>query len=156
LAYLRLVANPDDSMSFQRVINSPKRGMGPGTIDKLQNYADEHGWSLLEASENIELSPLAAKPRKTLGNFAKMINDLSKMTQDSSMTDLMEQLLDKSGYIDDLQQQKNLESESRIENIQELLTVTTQFDQTYEPDPEVDETRIEAFLTELSLVSDPR
>lgn len=154
LGYLRLIANHDDSMSFQRVINSPKRGIGPGTIDKLQNYADEHGWSLLEASENIELSPLAAKPRKTIGHFAKVIDDLTKLSETESMTVLMNHLLEDSGYIDDLKQQNNLESQARVENIEELLTVSTQFDQAYEPDPEVDETRLTTFLTELSLVSD--
>ncbi|WP_334329894.1 DNA helicase PcrA [Companilactobacillus sp. HBUAS59699] len=154
MAYLRLVSNPDDSMSFQRVINSPKRGIGPGTIEKLQAYADEHSWSLLEAAENIELSPLAAKPRKTLGEFAKVIDDLAEEAKSVSMTDLMDHLLDRSGYVDDLRNQNNLESQSRIENIEELLTVTTQFDSSYEPDPEIDETRLESFLTELSLVSD--
>jgi len=154
LAYLRLVANHDDSMSYQRVINSPKRGIGPGTIEKLQNYADEHGWSLLEASENIELSPLAARPRKTIGEFAKVMDDLTKLAQTESMTVLMNHLLEDSGYIDELKKQDNLESQTRIENIEELLTVTTQFDQSYEPDPEVDETRLTTFLTELSLVSD--
>jgi Superfamily I DNA and RNA helicases len=151
---LRLVANHDDSMSFQRVINSPKRGIGPGTIEKLQNYADEHSWSLLEAAENIELSPLGAKPRKTIGHFAKVMDDLTKLAETESMTVLMNHLLEDSGYIDDLKQQNNLESQARVENIEELLTVTTQFDQGYEPDPEVDETRLTTFLTELSLVSD--
>jgi Superfamily I DNA and RNA helicases len=154
LAYLRLIANHDDSMSFQRVINSPKRGIGPGTIEKLQNYADEHGWSLLEAAENIELSPLAARPRKTIGEFAKVIDDLTKLAEEQSMTIVMDHLLEDSGYVEDLKQQNNLESQARIENIEELLTVTTQFDQSYEPDPEVDETRLTTFLTELSLVSD--
>jgi len=154
LAYLRLVANHDDSMSYQRVINSPKRGIGPGTIEKLQNYADEHNWSLLEASENIELSPLAARPRKTIGNFAKVIDDLTKLAETESMTVLMNHLLDDSGYVEELKQQDNLEAQARIENIEELLTVTTQFDQGYEPDPDVDETRLTTFLTELSLVSD--
>jgi len=149
-----LIANHDDSMSFQRVINSPKRGMGPGTIEKLQAYADEHGWSLLEAAENIELSPLAARPRKTIGAFAKVIDDLTKLAEDQSMTVLMDHLLEDSGYVEDLKQQNNLESQARIENIEELLTVTTQFDQAYEPDPDVDETRLTTFLTELSLVSD--
>ncbi|WP_119327138.1 DNA helicase PcrA [Companilactobacillus musae] len=154
LAYLRLIANHDDSMSFQRVINSPKRGIGPGTIEKLQNYADEHGWSLLEAAENIELSPLAARPRKTIGGFAKVIDNLTKLAEDQSMTILMDHLLEDSGYVEDLKQQNNLESQARVENIEELLTVTTQFDQGYEPDPEIDETRLTTFLTELSLVSD--
>ncbi|WP_125589708.1 DNA helicase PcrA [Companilactobacillus jidongensis] len=154
MAYLRLVANPDDSMSFQRIINSPKRGIGPGTIEKLQAYADEHSWSLLEAAQNIELSSLAAKPRKTFAEFAKVIDDLSNEAKTISMTDLMDHLLDKSGYVEELRTQNNLESQSRIENIEELLTVTTQFDSAYEPDPELDESRLEAFLTELSLVSD--
>ncbi|WP_034542323.1 DNA helicase PcrA [Companilactobacillus nodensis] len=154
MAYLRLVANPEDSMSFQRVVNSPKRGIGPGTIEKLQTYADEHGWSLLEAAENIELSPLAAKPRKTFGAFAKVIDDLAEEAKTVSMTDLMDHLLDRSGYIEELRNQNNLESQSRIENIEELLTVTTQFDSSYEPDPDLDESRLESFLTELSLVSD--
>ncbi|MFD1472750.1 DNA helicase PcrA [Companilactobacillus mishanensis] len=154
LAYLRLVANPEDSMSFQRVINVPKRGIGPGTIEKLQTFANEHNWSLLEAAQNIDLSPLAAKPRKTIGHFASVIDKLAKMSQDSSMTDLMTSLLDDSGYLDELHAQNNLESETRIENIQELQTVTTQFDQQYEPDVEADETRLSAFLTDLSLTSD--
>lgn len=154
LAYLRLIANPEDSMSFQRVINSPKRGIGPGTIEKLQTFADEHDWSLLEAAGNVDLSALAAKPRKTLAEFAKVINSLSKMSQTSSMTDLMTDLLDNSGYLDDLHHQNNLESQTRIENLQELQTVTTQFDQTYEPDDDVDETRLSSFLTDLSLTSD--
>jgi DNA helicase-2/ATP-dependent DNA helicase PcrA len=154
LAYLRLIANRDDSMSFQRVINSPKRGIGPGTIEKLQTFADEHNWSLLEAAENIELSPLAAKPRKTIGEFAKVIDDLTKLSEDQSMTILMDHLLEDSGYVEELKKQNNLESQARVENIEELLTVTTQFDQSYEPDVDVDETRLTTFLTELSLVSD--
>jgi len=120
----------------------------------LQAYADEHSWSLLEAAENIELSPLAARPRKTIGGFAKVIDNLTKLAEDQSMTILMDHLLEDSGYVEDLKQQNNLESQARVENIEELLTVTTQFDQGYEPDPDVDETRLTTFLTELSLVSD--
>ncbi|KRL43010.1 ATP-dependent DNA helicase [Companilactobacillus mindensis DSM 14500] len=154
MAYLRLIANHDDSMSFQRVINSPKRGIGPGTIEKLQTFANEHDWSLLEAAENVELSPLAARPRKTIGEFAKVIDKLTKYSESESMTVLMNHVLDDTGYLDELKNQDNLEAQTRIENIQELLTVTTQFDQNYEPDPQVDETRLTTFLTELSLVSD--
>ncbi|WP_129044575.1 DNA helicase PcrA [Companilactobacillus metriopterae] len=154
MAYLRLIANPADSMSFQRIINSPKRGIGPGTIDKLQAYADEHGWSLLEAANNIELSSLAAKPRKTLGDFSRLIETLQKKAASFSMTELLQDLIDDSGYVSELKNQATLESESRLENIEELLTVTRQFDQTYEPDEEADQTRLDMFLTELSLVSD--
>src|SRR5699024_9447486 len=125
-----------------------------GTIEKLQTFADEHNWSLLEAAENIELSPLAAKPRKTIGEFAKVIDDLTKLSEDQSMTILMDHLLEDSGYVEELKKQNNLESQARVENIEELLTVTTQFDQSYEPDVDVDETRLTTFLTELSLVSD--
>ncbi|AKP68087.1 DNA helicase PcrA [Companilactobacillus ginsenosidimutans] len=154
LAYLRLIANPDDSMSFQRVINSPKRGIGPGTIEKLQTFANEHDWSLLEAAQNVDLSPIGGKQNKTIGDFAQKITALAKQSETSSMNDLMTSLLDDSGYLDDLHKQNNLESETRIENIQELQTVTTQFDQTYEPDETIDQTRLSAFLTDLSLTSD--
>ncbi|WP_125708512.1 DNA helicase PcrA [Companilactobacillus zhongbaensis] len=154
LAYLRLIANPDDSMSFQRIINSPKRGIGPGTIEKLQTFANEHDWSLLEAATNVDLSPIGGKQNITIGKFATMIKKLSLQSQNSSMTELMTSLLDDSGYLDDLHKQKNLESDTRIENIQELQTVTTQFDQGYEPNEEVDETRLSSFLTDLSLTSD--
>ena len=62
LAYFRLVVNPDDDMSFNRIINEPKRGIGNTSVAKLEAFANQHDWSLLEAAANAELSPFQAKP----------------------------------------------------------------------------------------------
>ena len=153
MAYLRLVANPDDSMSFNRIINEPKRGLGTGTITKLQEFADEHDWSLLSAARNSDLSALAARPRTSLLDFAQMIYDLNAQRNELSITELTEALLDKSGYQHQFEIQKTLEAETRVENLAEFLTVTKQFDDTYEPEDETSD-QLTDFISELALVSD--
>ncbi|GKQ43132.1 DNA helicase [Companilactobacillus sp. RD055328] len=151
MAYLRLIGNAADSMSFRRIVNSPKRGVGPTSLDKLDDFAREHNWSLLEAANNVELSNIPARTRTTLGTFAHNIKELQTKVTTATITEILEETIDKTGYIDDLRAQDTLEAKSRIENIEELLTVTKQFDDRYEDDSEL---RLENFLTELSLVSD--
>lgn len=151
MAYLRLLGNSADSMSFRRIVNEPKRGIGPTSVDKLADFAQEHNWSLLEAARNVELSSLPARARTTLSKFAIDITEIQAKITTSTITEVLEETIDKTGYIDELRAQDTLESKTRIENIEELLTVTKQFDDRYEDD---DELRLENFLTELSLVSD--
>lgn len=153
LAYLRLVVNASDSMSFERIVNSPKRGIGPGTLEKLTQFADDHQWSLLEAAQNAELSTIPGKSRKTLIDFGNVIGDLAKMREFLNVTDLTEQLLDKTGYKKALEVENTLEAQSRLENIEELLSVTKQFDEHYEPEDDDSDLFVD-FLVELSLVSD--
>lgn len=153
LAYLRLIANPDDSMSFARVVNAPKRGLGAVTIGKLQAFADEHQWSLLQAAQNIELSNLASRPRKKLADFANMMTDLQTLAQTANMTDLTEAMLKKSGYQHQFELQNNLEGQTRLENLAEFLTVTQQFDQSYQPESD-DSNPLIDFIAGLALTSD--
>jgi DNA helicase-2/ATP-dependent DNA helicase PcrA len=153
MAYLRLVANPDDSMSFNRIINEPKRGMGAGTIAKLQTFADEHDWSLLAAARNADLSSLATKPRTSLLDFAQVIYGLNQQREELSITELTEALLEKTGYQHQFEIQKTVEAETRLENLAEFLTVTKQFDDTYEPEDD-DSDRLTDFISQLALVSD--
>lgn len=153
LAYLRLVVNAADSMSFERIVNSPKRGIGPGTLEKLGQFADDHQWSLLEAAQNADLSTIPTKSRKTLVDFGTVIGDLAKMREYLNVTQLTEELLDKTGYKQALEQENTLEAQSRLENIEELLSVTKQFDEHYEPEEEDSDLFVD-FLAELSLVSD--
>lgn len=153
LAYLRLVVNAADSMSFERIVNSPKRGIGPGTLEKLGQFADDHQWSLLEAAQNAELSTIPARSRNTLIDFGNVIGDLAKMREFLNVTDLTEQLLDKTGYKKALEVENTLEAQTRLENIEELLSVTKQFDEHYEPEEEDSDLFVD-FLAELSLVSD--
>lgn len=150
LAYLRLIANPSDNMSFERVVNVPKRGVGPGTIDKLRAFADQYEWPLLEAAQNIALTNITGKAAKSLEGFGFMMQDLTKMQEYLSVTELVEELLKRSGYQEALEKEKSLESESRLENIQEFLSVTQQF----EKDNAGEEIDLLSFLTDLSLVSD--
>ncbi|AUX12466.1 DNA helicase PcrA [Latilactobacillus sakei] len=153
LAYLRLVVNAADSMSFERIVNSPKRGIGPGTLEKLGQFADDHQWSLLEAAQNAELSTIPARSRNTLIDFGNVIGDLAKMREFLNVTDLTEQLLDKTGYKKALEVENTLEAQTRLENIEELLSVTKQFDEHYELEEEDSDLFVD-FLAELSLVSD--
>lgn len=153
LGYFSLVVNGADNLSFERVVNSPKRGIGPGSIAKLTAFADEHGWSLLDAAENVELSPLPARPRKQFAEFAQMVTELRKKRVDGTISDLMEAVLEDSGYLDALRNEHTIEADARIDNLQELLTVTQNFDAHYEPEDEESDIFVD-FLAELALVSD--
>ncbi|MCH4171700.1 MAG: DNA helicase PcrA [Lactobacillus sp.] len=153
LAYLRLIANPKDDMSFNRVINVPKRGIGPGTLEKLRDFADEQNASLLEACLNIDTSNIGGRARGNLGDFGNIIYDLRQQVANLSLTDLTQAMLDKTGYLEALKKQNNLEANTRIENIEELLSVTQKFDESYEPENE-DSDKFVDFLADLALVSD--
>ena len=150
LAYLRLIANPSDNMSFERIVNVPKRGVGPGTVEKLRAFADQYDWPLLEAAQNIALTNITGKAAKSLEGFGFMMKDLRKMQEYLPVTELVEELLKRSGYQEALESEKSLESESRLENIKEFLSVTQQF----EKENAGGETDLLTFLTDLSLVSD--
>lgn len=153
LGYLSLAVNPADNISFQRVVNEPKRGIGSSTIDKLTEFADEHGWSLLDAAENVELSNISARARTKLADFAQMMTQLRTKRLNSNVTDMMTAVLEDTGYLDALKNEHTLEADARIDNLQELLTVTQNFDSRYEPDDEEADIFVD-FLGELALLSD--
>ncbi|PJH84486.1 DNA helicase PcrA [Streptococcus thermophilus] len=156
ISYLNLIANTSDNISFERVVNEPKRGVGPGTLEKLRNFAYEQNMSLLDASANIMLSPIKGKAAQSVYDFANMILNLRDQLDGLSITDTVEAILDKSGYLDALSMQQTLESQSRIENIEEFMSVTKNFDET-NTDGTEDETgidRLGRFLNDLALIAD--
>lgn len=156
ISYLNLIANTSDNISFERVVNEPKRGVGPGTLEKLRNFAYEQNMSLLYASANIILSPIKGKAAQGVYDFANMILNLRDQLDGLSITDTVEAILDKSGYLDALSMQQTLESQSRIENIEEFMSVTKNFDET-NTDGTEDETgidRLGRFLNDLALIAD--
>ena len=156
ISYLNLIANPADNISFERVINEPKRGVGPGTLEKIRTFAYEQNMSLLDASANIMLSPIKGKAAQGVYDFANMILNLRDQLDGLSITDTVEAILDKSGYLDALSMQQTLESQSRIENIEEFMSVTKNFDET-NTDGTEDETgidRLGRFLNDLALIAD--
>jgi len=153
LAYLRLIVNPQDDLSFRRIVNSPKRGIGATSLDKLNDFASMHQFSLLEASSQIAISPLSGKAAKALEKFAEMIEDLRKMQEFLSISEFVEQVIEKTGYLAALEQQHTMEADARIENIQEFISVAKQFEQD-RLEEESEDSPLLQFLTDLSLVSD--
>lgn len=156
IAYLTIVANPADNISFERIVNEPKRGVGPGTLDKLRQFAYESNQSLLEAASNLFMSPLKGKAAQAMTDLAGILNQLRQDLETMSITDLAEALLEKTGYLDSLRLQNTLESQARIENIEEFLSVTKNFDES-SASQEEDETgvdRLGRFLNDLALIAD--
>lgn len=155
LSYLTLLVNPADSMSFERVVNEPKRGLGASSIDKLRAFAGENNWSMLEASQNVLLNNgLSTRARNSLDEFGRMMAELQKMTEFLSITEITQQILEKTGYTAALAANPTLENQSRIENLDEFMSVTQDYDKNH-PDDEVENKaeNLINFLADLQLVS---
>ncbi|AUP18030.1 DNA helicase [Streptococcus agalactiae] len=156
IAYLNILANTSDNISFERIVNEPKRGVGPGTLEKIRSFAYEQNMSLLDASSNVTMSPLKGKAAQAVWDLANLILTLRSKLDSLTVTEITENLLDKTGYLEALQVQNTLESQARIENIEEFLSVTKNFDD----DPEITvegETgldRLSRFLNDLALIAD--
>ena len=155
IAYLNLIANLSDNISFERIINEPKRGIGPGTVDKIRAFAQMQESSLLDASANIMLSGIKGKAAQAIWDFANLILDLREKLDQLTITELVEEVLDKTGYMAALTNQGNLESQARIENIQEFLSVTKNFDENGESvEDESGVDTLSRFLNDLALIAD--
>lgn len=153
LAYLKIIANPDDSMSLNRIINTPKRGIGPTTMAKFNSFASENNFGMLDTFNNLALAPITGSAATKLNKFGDSFRNIVKYALDHNVTELTEKILDEFGYLDALKADKTLEAEARIENIQEFLGVTKRFDDNYEPEDE-GANSLEDFLAEVSLLSD--
>ena len=155
ISYLNLIANPSDNISYERVVNEPKRGVGPGTVEKIRDFASSQEISLLDASANILLSPVKGKAAQAVYDFANMLLDLRERLDDYTVTELVEAVLEKTGYAAALVAQATLESQARIENIEEFLSVTKNFDES--PDNPAEESgldKLSRFLNDLALIAD--
>jgi DNA helicase-2/ATP-dependent DNA helicase PcrA len=148
LAYLRLIANPDDDISLERIINVPKRGIGSTTLDKIASYATLHDMSIYEALQMIELVGLSGKITNALVDFRDQLKNWVQMQEFLSVTELVEEVLEKTGYRNMLKNEKTIEAQSRLENIDEFLSVTKNFEENHE------DKSLVSFLTDLALVSD--
>lgn len=156
ISYLNVIANTHDNISYERIVNEPKRGVGPGTLEKIRIFALEQNLSLLEASEQIMLSSIKGKAAQAVWDLANTLLTLRSDLDKYSLTELVEEVLDRTSYLETLQLQNTLESQARIENIEEFLTVTKNFDDNKEDVPE-DETgldKLSRFLNDLALIAD--
>lgn len=148
LAYLRLISNPDDDISLTRIINVPKRSIGDTTVAKLAAAAAERGISIFRVLEIVDDLGFAGRTRNALVGFYDMIAALSRMVEFLSVTELTEKILEMSEYRLELQNENTIESRSRLENIDEFLSVTQEFEKNNE-----DKSLI-SFLTDLALIAD--
>ncbi|KXZ39142.1 DNA helicase-2 / ATP-dependent DNA helicase PcrA [Alkalithermobacter thermoalcaliphilus JW-YL-7 = DSM 7308] len=149
LAYLRLIQNPLDDVSLKRIINVPKRGIGLKTLEKIEEVAilkRESIYSVLLEVDNI--SDISTRAKAKLNEFTSLISTFMAMKEMYPVSKLIEKVLDNTGYIKELEQQKDVESQSRIENLKEFISVAIDFENTS------DEKDLETFLASVSLVSD--
>lgn len=148
LAYLRLISNPDDDISLLRIVNVPKRGIGDTTMGKLAAEAGARGISIFALLDQLDWLDVSGRARTALAEFKQMIDDLTRMVDYLSVTELTEKMLELSEYKLELQRENTLESKARLENIDEFLSVTMEFENRNE-----DKTLV-AFLTDLALIAD--
>ncbi|WP_340372658.1 DNA helicase PcrA [Peribacillus sp. FSL E2-0218] len=148
LAYLRLIANPDDDISLRRVINVPKRGIGATSMDKVADYANQYDVSIYKALESVEMVGISGKATKAAREFHTLITNYTNQQEYLSVTELVEEVIKKTGYREMLQAEKTIESQSRLENIDEFLSVTKAFESNS------DDKSLVGFLTDLALVAD--
>ena len=128
IAYMRALVNPDDDVSLRRIINEPKRGIGETTVEALQSYASSAEMSLMSAVLDVENAPLAARPKKLIGEFAELMIDLTEALYEKTASEFLEFMIDKTGYVRALEAVKSDENAARIENIRELQGAVTEFE----------------------------
>lgn len=150
VAYLNVTANPLDSMSLQRALFNPKRGVGIGSWNKLVDLANEKSISIYEAMRYHESLAFNSKISGALDDFTELLEQARDMSETASVTETTEFLLKNSGYQEALENDPSVEAESRRESIEEFLSVTKYFDERND----LEEGRLAAFLSEISLYTD--
>ncbi len=148
IAYMRCLANPDDDVATRRIINEPKRGIGDSTVEILAQYADENGMPLISAALDYENVPLTSRARIAVKQFAELMIDLTEAMYGGRPSEFLDQVIEKTGYVKQLQAVKSEENESRIENIQELQGAVSEYEQ-QNPEGEITD-----FLENVALVAD--
>jgi DNA helicase-2/ATP-dependent DNA helicase PcrA len=127
LAYLRLLVNPRDDLSFLRSVNEPSRGIGKTSLEHLRSYAEPRELSLLAAAEQVQhISQIKGRAASGLRDFAALLRDLQPLLE-AAPDEVIRQILDRSGYRQMLRDSRNEEDEERLANIEELITAARQF-----------------------------
>ncbi|EGS78176.1 ATP-dependent DNA helicase PcrA [Staphylococcus epidermidis VCU105] len=150
LSYLRVIANSNDDISLQLIINVPKRGIGPSSVEKIQTYALQNNISMFDALAEVDFIGLSKKVTQECISFYEMIQNLIKEQEFLEISEIVDEVLQKSGYRDMLDREQSIESRSRLENLDEFMSVPKD----YEENTPLEEQSLINFLTDLSLVAD--
>ncbi len=141
MAYLKVVANPADEVSAKRVLNSPKRGVGDTSVGKIDNYSRANAVTFFEALNHASDAGVSGKAIKGIASFLELVSGFAELVEKGPAT-VLEAILQDTGYIAELEDQRSIEAEGRLENLQELLGVARDFE------------TVEEFLEQVSLVAD--
>lgn len=149
IAYLRVIFNPADSLSLLRIINVPKRGIGDASLAKIQAYAAANNVSLFEAVSNAAaIDGLSSRFVSKLDDLAGIIFELMNLANEAPVEDLIDRVLRDTGYLEELENERTPQAQSRIDNLHELISVAQEFAASEE------ENNLENFLAHVALVSD--
>ncbi len=155
IAYLQLLVNPADEISFSRVVNSPRRGIGDTSQGKLRSHANTTGRTIWEIALEPEAVPgLGSAAIKSISRFTELIEELRAEFEGGPVADLLKALLERSGYLDALRAERTIEAEGRIENLEELVGVASEFDANRALEGPSEISPLEEFLQAISLYTD--
>ena len=146
LAYLKTLDNPVDDVGVKRIINVPKRGIGQRTVEKIEEYSDQLGIDFFQGLLDIQkIADISARAKNQIQRFTDLVIDLRQRREELSVTEIVEEIYDKTGYINVLLEENSIEATTRIENLQEFISLTLDFDENAE------EKTLEEFLARTSL-----
>jgi DNA helicase II / ATP-dependent DNA helicase PcrA len=156
VAYLNLLFNPADQVSFARIVNSPRRGIGDTTQGRLASYANTAGLTIWEVIERAEEVPgLSAAAIKAVSRFFETVDLLrARVDAESAVADVLRAVLSETGYLEALEAERTVEAEGRVENLEALVDAAGEFDLNREREGESEVPPLEEFLQQISLLSD--
>ena len=149
IAWLRVIQNANDDVSLKRIINVPKRGIGKTTLDRIEKYSISEDVSMYKIISMASNYPDLSRAMKGLNDFFSFVEKMKELSPNTDLVEFIESLIEKSGIVKELEAEKNIESQSRIENIKEFISVAREFEITTEEKP-----NLEDFLAHISLVAD--
>lgn len=148
LSYLKVIFNPDDDVNLKRIINLPTRGISKATLEKLIYYARTNNLSLYQLCMNLPEGMVSGRAIISISGFVKLINNFIDQSKNMFVSKLIEQIVEKTGYLKIFEEDSSRESTGRVENIKELIVLANEFD------THAEEKELGAFLTSITLVSD--
>ena len=149
LCYLKTIDNSADDLAVRRILNVPKRGIGATTVGRVQDYADYMNVSFYDALRVAEEVPAIGRSLSKIEGFVTFIQSLKSKAQAYSVTELLEEVIDLTGYVDELKAEDTEESRARIENIDELISKTVSYEEVMKA-----EGTLSGFLEEIALIAD--
>jgi DNA helicase-2/ATP-dependent DNA helicase PcrA len=148
IGYLQVIDNAYDAVSLTRIANRPRRGIGNASLARLQTFADTQGISLWEALERADEAGVGAAPLKAVERFRTLMQSSMAGALELSVPELLERVLEKSGYLESLEAERTVEAQGRVENLLELVGVAREYQE------RADEPGLSEFLQQISLYSD--